>query len=603
MDGQEYTTRLDGPAVASRPRTAPVGESAPSGRQSGKGKAAAIIAVLLAGVTAVWAVLKSIDTPAGGSSSLAASATGDPQWHEVKPKTFDITVVASGELDAKNKVILKNEVEGKTTITEIVDEGTRVQKGDVLIRLADDAIKKQIEDSEELVQKGQADKIASEQDLLIEKSEAESLRRAEEVKLALAELELAKWNKGTVVAKRRDLDLAIVEAVDNLRITRRNAEESKKLFDAKFISEGEYDDDQLKLKKAIAAEEKAREDKQIYEDFIYKQEEKKFNSDVEEARATLDRVIRKNTSKIARATATYEAAVRTAQLREERLTKLKEQLAFCTIRAPGEGIVVYSTSTGSSRNRRSEPIRKNVEVAFNEAIIILPDTSQMIAILKVNESRMPDIVAGQRVSINIDAMRGRTLDGTVFLKATMADEGSWWNPDVRQYEVRVDLPPNIGTTGSTTTTQADPERKGKRPGGGGRSERGSESPTAGPVQLNPGMRCNGTIIIDKVENALAVPVHAVFSKGRDRFCYVRRGDGLVDMRPVRIGKSNETDVEIRDGLKAGEFVLLRDPKPGEVYVPPTKEEKDSEPKEATRPGQPAPPEGKPGKSRPPESSP
>ena len=344
----------------------------PVPRRSGSRVALTIVSVVCVLAAAVWGFIRFFDTPAGGTSSPASElAAGGPQWHTVKRKSFDITVSANGELDAKHKVTIANAVEGRTTIIDIVPEGSRVVKDQVLIRLADDAITKQIDESKELVQKGQADKIAAEQDLLIEKSEAESLRRAEEVKLALAELELAKWKDGTVVQKRRDLDLAIVEAVDNLRIAQRNAEEAKKLFEAKFISEGEYDDDQLTLKKSVAAEQKAREDKQIYEKYTYPQEEKKYNSDVEEARASLDRVIRKNTSKIARATATYESAVRTAKSREERLEKLQQQLEFCTLRAPTDGIVVYATSTGSSRYRR-DPLAKNSEVSYNENLIILP---------------------------------------------------------------------------------------------------------------------------------------------------------------------------------------------------------------------------------------
>ena len=76
--------------------------------------------------------------------------------------SFDIVVTAGGELDAKNKLLIRNEVEGKTTISDIVDEGTRVSKGDVLVKLADDELKKQIEDSKELVQKAATEKIATE---------------------------------------------------------------------------------------------------------------------------------------------------------------------------------------------------------------------------------------------------------------------------------------------------------------------------------------------------------------------------------------------------------------------------------------------------------
>ena len=511
-----------------------------------------VVALIGTLVAVAWGITQ-MGGPSAESEDPSASSNNSPEWHTLSRTSFDIIVTATGELDAKNKLFIRNEVEGKTTITDIVDEGSRVYKGDVLVRLADDTLKNQIEDSKELVQKAQTDKIATEQALAIEKSEAESLKRADEVKFALAELELAKWRDGTLEQTRRKLDLALVEAEDNLIIAKRRAVEAKKLIDAQFISRDEYDQDILKLKQAESALETAKKDKTVYENYTKPQEEKKHTSDVEEARASLDRTIRKNTSKIATATATYESSVRSLQIKEERLTKLQQQLEHCTMRAPTDGVVVYASSVGSGRTRRNEPIGKNRDAFYNENLIILPDTSQMVAILKVNESRMPDIAIGQKVAINIDAMRGRPVEATIFQKATMAEEGSWYNPDVRQYEVRAEMPPNLGSSGTTAATQ------NKRPG-----PHESGAGTNGPIELNPGMRCTAQIFVDRAANVLVVPIHAVFAEGRERYCYVPAENGRVRAQTVRIGKANETYVEIREGLKEGDRVLLRKPKAGEI---------------------------------------
>lgn len=531
-----------------------------SHRERGVASKVVVVVVAILGIlfAVAWGITQ-IGGPTAQTEDAFASSNNSPEWHTLSRTNFDIIVTATGELDAKNKLFIRNEVEGKTTITDIVDEGTRVYKGDVLVRLADDTLKNQIEDSKELVQKAQTEKISTEQALAIEKSEAESLKRADEVKLALAELELAKWRDGTLEQTRRKLELALVEAEDNLIIAKRRAIEAKKLIDAQFISRDEYDQDILKLKQAESALETAKKDKTVYEDYTKPQEEKKFTSDVEEARASLDRTIRKNTSKIATATATFESAVRSLQIKEERLAKLQQQLEFCTMRAPSDGIVVYASSVGSGRTRRTEPIGKNRDAFYNENLIILPDTSQMVAILKVNESRMPDIALGQKVSINIDAMRGRPVEATIISKATMAEEGSWYNPDVRQYEVRAEMPPNLGSSGTTVATQS------KRREAGAPAD---SSASDGPIALNPGMRCTAQIFVDRAANVLAVPIHAVFAEGRERFCYVPADNGRVRAQSVRIGKANETYVEIREGLKDGDRVLLRKPKPGEIEEQP-----------------------------------
>jgi len=85
------------------------------------------------------------------------------------------------------------------------------------------------------------------------------------------------------------------------------------------------------------------------------------------------------------------------------------------------------------------------------------------------------------------------------------------------------------------------------------------------------MRCSGQIYVDQAANVLGIPVHAVFSKGRERFVYVPASGGRVKAQPVQIGKSNEMYVEIRSGLAEGDRVLLREPRPGEIDQPAEKD--------------------------------
>jgi HlyD family secretion protein len=75
--------------------------------------------------------------------------------------------------------------------------------------------------------------------------------------------------------------------------------------------------------------------------------------------------------------------------------------------------------------------------------------------------------------------------------------------------------------------------------------------------------CASEILIGRVENAIAVPVQAVFTEGDQRFCYVETLAGL-EKKPVKIGRASETYVEILSGLEGDERVLLRKAKPGEA---------------------------------------
>jgi Cu(I)/Ag(I) efflux system membrane fusion protein len=55
---------------------------------------------------------------------------------------------------------------------------------------------------------------------------------------------------------------------------------------------------------------------------------------------------------------------------------------------------------------------------------------------------------------------------------------------------------------------------------------------------------------------LTVPVSAVIDSGNRQVVIVERGEGLFEPRPVKLGLRGDGFVEIRDGLKAGERVVV-----------------------------------------------
>ncbi|MEE9212966.1 MAG: efflux RND transporter periplasmic adaptor subunit [Phycisphaeraceae bacterium] len=455
-----------------------------------------------------------------------------PEWFTVDHRSFDLTVVATGELEAKRQVEVKNRVQGETTIVELVEEGTSVKAGDLLMKLADDDIRERIEQETLRVEESRANKVAAEQNLAIKQSEASSDRKAAELKLALAKLELDKWTRGTVPQKRLELELALARAQSDVERTARDYVLSQELFDQKFISESEKDDDYIQMIEAQAAIQTAKLNIEVYEQYSYPMDERKFTSDVEQAKGEVDRTLQKNESELERLRADLESKTRSLAIRESRLADLEEQLEATDVRAPQEGLVVYATSAGSRWRRGSEPIQQGRRVRYNESLVILPDTRQMVAVLRVHEAMLPNVEIGQDVAVTIDARPGLPMNGKVSQIGVMAEEGGWLNPQLREYSVRVDLPP-----------QTDPDESSG---------------------LKPAMRCRGEILVGRVENAVAVPVQSVFTEGDNRFCYLRAGRNRVRKCSVKIGRASDTFVEIHEGLSDGDRVLLRNPRPGEV---------------------------------------
>jgi multidrug efflux pump subunit AcrA (membrane-fusion protein) len=72
------------------------------------------------------------------------------------------------------------------------------------------------------------------------------------------------------------------------------------------------------------------------------------------------------------------------------------------------------------------------------------------------------------------------------------------------------------------------------------------------------MNCRVTVHADTVPDAVQVPVLAVLSERGEFYCLVKEG-GKTVRRPVELGATNGTMVEIVEGVRPGETIALWDP--------------------------------------------
>lgn len=483
---------------------------------------ASIIVLVVGGFTFV-----SLTGADGANADAASAVSNDGEWFNVQRRSFELTVVESGDIDAAERLEMKSRVEGRPTIMYVVEEGAEVAAGDLLVRLETEELRTKIEETSLNVEKARADEVYARRGLEIEREEAKSVHAVAGVNLDLARLELAKWQQGDVPQMRRQLDLDLQKANRLVERTKRDYEISQQLYAKKFISLNDLEDSEIEQLEAADGLLTAKLAIEVYDQYTYKTEEQEKNSAVDQATSDLAREIAKAESEIARLEADLSSKAQTLAIREDRLRKLNEQLEASELKAPRDGVVVYATSVGR-RSWRSDPISEGREVRFNEAILYLPDVSQMVANLSVAEAYEPLVDIGQSVRITVDARPGEIYEGLIDRKTPLAESGGWLNPGQREFTVRVRLP-----EGSDAT-------------------------------LTPAMRCTGEITVGRVENAMAVPVQAVFTEGDQRFCYVPAGSGYVKAQPIEIGRASETLVEILDGLEPGSRVLLRNPLPGEL---------------------------------------
>jgi membrane fusion protein, heavy metal efflux system len=75
--------------------------------------------------------------------------------------------------------------------------------------------------------------------------------------------------------------------------------------------------------------------------------------------------------------------------------------------------------------------------------------------------------------------------------------------------------------------------------------------------LKPEMFANFRILTSDASDSPAVPEGAVVYEGNAAHIWVEAGDGLLSLRPIHTGRSNDGLIEVLDGLKPGERVVTK----------------------------------------------
>ncbi|MFN8745574.1 MAG: HlyD family secretion protein, partial [Phycisphaerales bacterium] len=388
--------------------------------------------MLRAGITAGAVVLCAGGLLAVLSGTGARSASVDRSEAEradvatAGKQSFDVTTKATGELEAARQIEIRNQLEQPTTIIELVKEGTNVKAGDVLVRLNSEAIQTQIDEEMLRVEQARAELSVAENAFAIQQSDNASAERKAQLKLDLARLDLQQWLEGEVRSKRQEHELALERADRELLRLREKYENAVKLHEKQFLSRDELQRDEVAFLEAKAQVEKAKLEKQVYEDFQFPRDRRVKESDVEQAIADLDRTRRQNESQLSTKEAERSNKRQQLVLREQKLARLREQLEACTIKAPSDGLVVFDSSLNRDRwGNSDQPLDVGRQVTRNQRLMVLPDTSEMVASVRVPESMTARIRKGQQASVRIDALGGRALNGVVDSIGVIAESGGW----------------------------------------------------------------------------------------------------------------------------------------------------------------------------------
>ncbi len=428
-----------------------------------------------------------------------------------------INVTDRGELESSQSVQVLCEIEGGGKLVTIVPEGTRVAKGSEVARFATDVLLTNINMQEVKVEQADSKVKTAASELEVQKNKAESEIAKAELALTLAKLDYESYEEGEykVELDKRKGQLELgkkeqAEAEDTLAFTRGLVK--KGFAQLEQIRALELN---VESKKYAVSQQTA--DLEVLQKFTKKRKEIELKAKALDADRELIRTQKSQAAATEKADSEHTGAVKTAELEQQQLVRLKGQLEKCIVTAPEEGIVIYFSRPWDEESR----IKPGVTIQEQSPIFSLPDLDRMQVKLRIHESVVKKVQIGQPATLHVEALQNVILHGKVKRVGSVAENDGWRGGGAKEYVTEVsvdDLPKDAG--------------------------------------LRPGMTAEVKILVRTIEDALTVPVQAVTELDGKHVAYVATSAGLIERREVTVGESNEQLIQVLSGLTAGDRVAL-----------------------------------------------
>ena len=416
--------------------------------------------------------------------------------------------------------VLTSKVEGQTTIIMIVPEGTNVNEGDLVCELDSSALSDKETQQEIAVEKAKAAFQQGEEDLKIQEAQNESDIEAANLKLKLAQIDLKKFQEGELVQQINDLDSKIKLAEENLSRAKESYDYVQRLAKKGYRTQNDLESERIAVETQKINVELVRGEKRVLIDFTEDRTLAELEANVKEFAREIQRTESKTRAALAQKKAELRARELTFEVESKKYERLIAQIKACKIYATQDGQVVYA-NTRDGRSADQVMIDVGVGVRERQAIINLPDLDLMKVNARIHESRISMVRAGMSAIVKVDAYPDEVFHGEVDSVASVPSSTGGFGSTTKEYEAVIKL-----------TDESEKVNK-----------------------LRPGLTATTEIMVERRDDVLQIPVQANITIGAKQFVFVVT-DKRVDLRPIKVGKTNSNFIEILDGLEAGDTVVM-----------------------------------------------
>ena len=331
--------------------------------------------------------------------SIFASNTPDHLTHVVEKRLLEVTISEQGTVQSSDNTEVKCRVRGFSTVTYIIEAGTEVKKGDVLVKLDT----KRVEDA-------------------ISKHTTESHTARATLEESIANLKqclLAEdaYLKGEYKTRLQKLERQLKVARTNLETAETHLANTRSMFNQGYVTLLEVESNEFTVRRAKLDLEVVETDMAVLDKYT--------------------RTMRLETiwGSLAAAKSKQQADEAGLAMDEGRRDRALKELEHCVIKATKPGLVIYPSSAAW---KDTPDVTVGAGVRRDQTLLLMPDLSKMQVKVGIHESMVSRVHIGMRAKVKL---ANATMNGTVSSVASVAEPAGWWTGNVVKYDVIVDVPP------------------------------------------------------------------------------------------------------------------------------------------------------------------
>jgi len=334
--------------------------------------------------------------------TVAPGAAAEMLTHTITRNDLVVSVVEQGTLESSNNREIKCKVKGGSTVLSVVESGTIVQPGDVLVRLDTSTIDDNINQQTIAYETALANKTTAESEV------------------AIARIGVDEYVDGTFRSELATKQKDLVIAQSNLKAAMNTRDFAQRMFRKGFTSNLDLESKEDAVKHAELEVQVKQTELEVLEKYTKAKTLEELQNTLKAAEGRL---------------AAYSAALK---LEKARLDRAEQQLKNCVICADVGGLVIYPTA---AEWREQPDIEEGATVREDQVLLIMPDLHQMQVKVGIHESKIDRIKPGMPARIQL---QDRSIDGEVLSIATVTKPTGWWTGNLVKYDTIIKLPPQEG---------------------------------------------------------------------------------------------------------------------------------------------------------------